>query len=255
MPIRFKKEKCIYSLEQEIIRPSVYFDTWVLNKIIRDGKVREQISVLFNDDFGTLCLSDTNIVEIVSRGEKEICEIADFICHIPFIIFDDNPLTLSIFKPLDIFHEFGVIDCIDQPIDFKKILLTLKVDPGGIFKQSQDVFIEWVNKIRESKNEGKKMIKVYNKLKNKQNPTPKEVADSWVGYVCNKIHMKINNHDSRDLYHLCKPLVHCDIVSMDGRWKSFIDETFPALSGKIIADKGGEGIQLLLDIIQNYKHV
>ena len=160
MPIRFKKEKCIYSLEQEIIRPSIYFDTWVLNKIIRDGIVRERISVLFNDDFGTLCLSDTNIVEIVSRGEKEICEIADFICRIWFIIFDDNPLTLSILKPLDIYHKYGIINCIDQPIDFKKILLSLKIGPGGILKQSQDVFVEWVNKIRESEKEKKKIIKV-----------------------------------------------------------------------------------------------
>ena len=50
MPIRLKKVKGLFLSEQEIIRPLIYFDTWVFHKIIRDGKAKKPIINLFNDN-------------------------------------------------------------------------------------------------------------------------------------------------------------------------------------------------------------
>ncbi|GAI83325.1 unnamed protein product [marine sediment metagenome] len=98
------------------------------------------------------------------------------------------------------------------------------------------------------------MIKAYKRReKNKVKYTAEEIVNIWIGYVLNKNEMRINDHDARDIWHLFKPIVHCDIVTMEKRWKAFIDETFPILSDKIITNKDGLGIQLLIKKIQKYK--
>ncbi len=74
-----------------------------------------------------------------------------------------------------------------------------------------------------------------------------------IGYILNHNKMNINDNDARDVYHLCKPLVHCDIVTMDKRWKTFIDQNFPFYSDKIISNKGGKGINQIIDKIKLLK--
>lgn len=252
MPLRLRQERGIYlASKQEIISPLVYFDMWVYLKIIQDKKAYKQITSLFNEDFGTLCLSLIALYEIVRRKREIICEIVKFISDMPFVLFDDDMLNDSILLPLDIFTKSG-IDNFDQQ-DLNKILFAFK-GTSVVLKKGQEDIVSQFNEIKANHCKIDLMIKPYKRHeKNKVKYTAKEILNIWFGYVLNKKEMCINENDVRDTYHLCKSSVHCDIVTTDSSWRAFIDETFPKLSDKIITDKDGLGIQSLIKKIQNYR--
>ena len=66
-----------------------------------------------------------------------------------------------------------------------------------------------------------------------------------MGIIDNYIH---------DLFHLIKPIVYCDIVTSDKRWKEFIDTTFPMLSKKIITNKNKRGLISIINKFEEYRN-
>ena len=244
--IRLKRNRDGLILEQETIPPLVYLDTWVYRRIISDNNKREQFTNLFHNDFGTLCLSDVNIIEIVRSGRKEICEIADCISNTQFVLFEDDILNNSIIKPLNIyineFHDKN--DMIKFFFDFKKTRNNLN---------NEEDFIKKFNEIKNNTHMRINALDAYKKCDKNTIYSAQEVSQIWIGYVINIKTMKMDDHHYRDLWHLCKPIVHCDIVTMDKTWKTFINQTIPNLSHKIICDKRGLGMQMLFDKIRNFK--
>ncbi len=118
---------------------------------------------ILNDEFGTLCLSETDIIEIAQGNREDVYKIKKFISDTPFIFFDDNPLNDNTIKPLEIFYEHGLN--IDAPQDLLKILIAMKSPTKG-YNKAQDDIVKWINDIRKNETA---------KIKNKNNVVQQKI--------------------------------------------------------------------------------
>jgi hypothetical protein len=178
MPFRFKLSKGIVTIEQKFIKPAIYFDTWTYNQILINKLIAEDIAKLITEDYGTLCISDANIMEIIKRNSRDVSKIVDYIYNTYFVFTEDNPLSINVFKDLSIYHEYNFH--IDHPSELKKAMFSLdsRQMEKGLYQIKS-----MIDGIRSSPDDKLKMIKAYKKNIGKSNPSPREIIKDYRQYM------------------------------------------------------------------------
>jgi hypothetical protein len=267
MYIRIDHPNRQIEIQEHFRSPMVYLDHWALNDIALNDEMNDKFVKIMNSFGGTLRISVMNMVELSKQKDKSQVElILDMIKKIDDcglinidpkgVVLKENSLIAdpeSIFQVKNPSAELDLIGAYLMANNYpsqwnvsgmiKSIIGEL---PTKRMTESNENFLDDMKRLlsigRTDDNHLKRVKKRFNTVKqngpNYQRAT-REVLQMALDFILQNKNMKMLKYSEwSDLFHLIVPVSYCDIVLMDKRWKTFINQTgllFPKIA--MIFDK------------------
>lgn len=242
------------TIQERFNSPMVYLDQWALNDLSLDKSMRKRFVELFNKSGCMLRLSAGNIAELSNQGDTSqveiilsmISEINDCgLINIDFrkvilkedILVKDPSAINSIGNPsaqIDIVTTFITAQNYPDQWHVSDILKNIlsNLPDNFMVKRNQEFLKNMENLIalgRGSEKYLKKAANNYNTTK-KNGPefetATRELLTLAFYFVMRNTNMQMKKYSEwADIFHVIVPVAYCDIVLVDKRWKTFINQT------------------------------
>ena len=249
-------------IQEHFRRPRVYLDHWALNDLSLNDNLRDKFVRIMSDKGGTFSLSVVNMTELSKQADKHQVEsILDMIRSIEdcgLINIDAGEVikkeNILISDPTAIFHvknPSAELDFITEylmsnnyPFNWHvSDIIKSVIDelPSKRLSKSNEKFLddmEHLLKVGRNDAEHLKRAKGrFGKLK-KQGPkyqtATRELLQLSLDFVMRNKNMKMSQYSEwNDIFHLVVPVAYCDIVMLDRRWTTFLNQTgfsFPQIA-------------------------
>jgi hypothetical protein len=238
-------------IQEHFKRPMVYLDHWALNDLSLDEKLRDRFIELMVNKGGTLRLSVVNMDELARQGDaSQVKTILDMVEKIPDCglinvdpqeviekentLISDKSLRLNPSAEMDIIvahvkahnnlTEWDVSDII------REVIPEL---PSTNLPKSNTEFLKDMARLlevgRNDKDHLRRATERFKRVKRnglKYQAATRELFTLATDFVMRNKHMKMDQYSEwNDLLHVVVPVSYCDLVLIDKRWKSFIDQT------------------------------
>jgi hypothetical protein len=259
-------------IQEYFRRPTVYLDHWALNDITLHEDLRKTFIQVMNANGGTFRLSVVNITELSNQADRsQIDSILDMISSIDDcglinidpgeVIKKENALVAN---PDSIVHvknpsaELNLVTAYIMAHNYPEHWHASEIIKSAIgdiqskrlTKSNEEFLDDMQNLLKIGRNDSKhiSMAKArFHRLKNsgpKYQTATRELLQMALDFIMRNENMKMTQYSEwNDLFHLVVPVSYCDIVLLDKRWKTFLNQTgffFPyiamAFDKRTIAD-------------------
>ncbi len=234
--------------------PTVYLDHWALNDIALNEELRKKFIQVMNENGGTFRLSVVNMTELSKQADRsQIDSILDMINSIfdcglinidpsevikkENILIDDLDSIAHVMNPsaeLDFVSTYLMAHNYPTHWHVSEIIKTVIGElPSKRLTKSNEKFLEDMQNLLKigrndlsSLNRAKSRFHRLKKSGPKYQTATRELLQMAVGFVMRNQNMKMTQYSEwDDLFHLIVPVSYCDIVLLDRRWKTFINQT------------------------------
>jgi hypothetical protein len=262
MYIRIDHPNHQIEIQEHFKSPMVYLDHWALNDIALDNDMNDKFVKTMNSFGGTLRLSVVNMTELTKQKDKsQIKIILDMIKKIDdcglinidpkVVISKENTLIAnpeSIFQVKNPSAEIDLVGAYLMANNYpsqwhvsEMIKSIINELPSKRLSKSNENFIYDMQRLlsigRSDEKHLKQVKNRFNAIKqngpNNQAAT-REILQMSLDFIIQNKNMKMLKYSEwNDLFHLIVPVSYCDIVLMDKRWKTFINQTgfsFPKIA-------------------------
>ena len=249
-------------IQEHFHSPMVYLDHWALNDIALNDEMNEKFVKIMNSFGGTLRLSVVNMTELSKqKDEKQVELILDMIKKIndcglinidpKQVISKENILIAdpdSIFQvknpsaELDLVGAYLMANNYPSQWHVSEMIKSIIGElPTKRLTKSNENFLDDMQRLlsigRSDENHLKQVKDRFNKVKQKgpnYQAATRELFQMALDFILKNENMKMLKYSEwNDLFHLIVPVSYCDIVLMDKRWKTFINQTgfsFPKIA-------------------------
>jgi len=235
-------------LIEKIGQPIVYLDNWAINDISLNPTFRQRFITIMKSRKGTLRISVSNIVELLKQtDQKQIESILSLIDSVDAGLINTN------FREV-IALENGILkgDVDENPsnhLDLIRVYLLAQNWPelwtvsGFVrsvlenssekhFSESWDQFAKkmkgFLNAVRSDNkyaNKSKTRSAITRKAGKKYDRATRELFQLGFDFVLQNHDMTMSSNEWHDFFHLIVPVAYCDIVLLDKRWTTFVNQT------------------------------
>ena len=258
----------------------VYLDHWALNDLSLNPKLRDRFVRTMNNKGGTLRLSVANMTELSKQADKyQVQSILSMIKRIEDcglinidageVIKKENLLISDLTAIFQIKNPSAEFDLISAYLLARNYPLTWHVSdiiasvvderPSQRLSRSNDKFLDDMKHLLErGRNDTKYLGRAkgrFCKLKKcgpKFQTATRELLQLALDFVIRNINMKMAQYSEwNDIFHMIVPVAYCDIVMLDRRWTTFLNQTgfsFPQIA--MTFDK--RSIESLFEQIENW---
>lgn len=241
-------------LREHFNSPMVYLDHWALNDLSLDSALRSRFVALINEKAGTFRLSLVNIAELIKQSDKSqvnaILEMIDSITDCGFINVDhgeviekeniliSDPSSRSVvqnpsaeIKIVEFYlmaknypDDWHISDIIRSALSES---LPNYVSKSNIdFMQRMQVLLKEGRKDNKFLERGSKIFRTLKAQGPQYQTATRELLQMAIQFVMRNTTMKMYEYSEwQDIFHVIVPVSYCDLVLIDGRWKTFISQT------------------------------
>ncbi|MBT3375640.1 MAG: hypothetical protein HN976_31665 [Lentisphaerae bacterium] len=229
-------------------RPVVYLDHWALNDIALDDTLRKRFVSVMTAKAGTLRISITSMVEMIAQGDKsQVAAILDTVGAVDVGILNgdvcevirrenmliENPsLGLDPTSDLELIEDFLRAHEYPSQVSVAELLRTPLLASGGRKKGQPEPYLDRLNSLAAAARSDPAKLKMATsgwqsiKAKGRQySAATRELAQLALYFIVKNKGMKMDRGEWGDVFHVIVPVAYCDAVLLDGRWKSFVDQT------------------------------
>ena len=240
-----------YNLQEHFGRPIVYADHWALNDLSADDKAKARFTSMMKMRQGTLRISVYNILETAKQKDREqVKTLTDMLRTVDCGFININPTEVIeredvlIGNPAIRYNPSQETDLVEahlvahnfpeewHPVD---IILTVLSQPETVRRimQNNDSFARNMKNLIEQARSSEASIRNasgrFKRVKTKgqiYQTATRELLQMAVAFVVRNTSMNMSaSSEWNDLFHVIVPVAYCDIVLLDKRWRTFVQQT------------------------------
>ena len=241
-------------IQEHFKSPMVYLDHWALNDLSLDDNLRKKFVKVMNEKGGTFRLSVINILELSKQGDKSqvdnILEMISSIHDCGLINIDprevihkensliEDPAAIYIVKnpsaEIEIIATYIMAHNYPEQWHVSDIIRAIlpELPSKHMIKRNLDFLNDMQRLLNTGRGDDKYLKKASKRFKTLKDQGPRyqaatrEILQMAIDFVLRNINMKMNKYSEwEDVFHVIVPVAYCDVVLIDRRWSSFINQT------------------------------
>jgi hypothetical protein len=248
---RIDRDNGEIEIQEHFRRPTVYLDHWALNDIALEDNLRDRFVNVMARKGGTFRLSVFNMIELSKQADvAQVNSILGMIGSIPDcglinidplevimkenMLISDASLRLNPSIEIDIVAAYVLAQ--NYPTEWHVSDILRKVIPELPSTRLSESNAEFLKNMQRLLGIGRgdkgHLRRASNRLKKLKSKCPKyqaatrELFTMALDFVMTNEQMKMAQYSEwTDLFHVIVPVSYCDLVMIDKKWKTFINQT------------------------------